>query len=470
MDGHSKRSRHNKTRKPRPIALRPIISGEISSQFHHPSDNLTARSSGSADIDRLNDIIDDITSEGDDARVGPSSKLRRESKSNLVEPNSPPINDNHSSLYTLPSANDSYRDRTSSSVRSGRKKFSGKDKKLNQLSVKKSYSPSRSNNFDDRTDSTNRRKSIGDIRRQQLTECMEYYRHCLESAQHSNTICMNDDPTNTDKRKQYATTLWYELKRYFNGINPSDENGIELEQSSIEHQRKQYLDEFYLQFTRCNSERSRLPYDNSRIQRHILSDLHLTYCNELDKSLGNLFAKWDQILSLFPSYAALEQYDKRFDSRTKEGRMFYEELSVCQAWFNLNSEINRLIVVLGRIIACTQCQIWPDVTCSSAPKLNDNATINASRPPTPSSTSSSELKDTISGSPSNSSNYLLNQTSLKQQFSTVSNSSRMSTSSSFSTTPETTTKRQHTITSVSSMDNIHQLLTPTSPLAEFYYR
>jgi hypothetical protein len=151
--------------------------------------------------------------------------------------------------------------------------------------------------------------------------------------------------------------------------------------------------------------------------------------------------------------------------------MFYEKLSVFQAWFNLNSEINRLIVVLGRIMGCTQCQIWPDVSCSSAPKLNDNATINASRPPTPSSTSSNEQKDTFIGSPSNSSSYLLNQPPLKHQFSNISNSSRMSaSSSSFSTTPETTTKRLHTIASIPSMDNIHQLLTSVSPLSEFYYR
>jgi hypothetical protein len=183
--------------------------------------------------------------------------------------------------------------------------------------------------------------------------------------------------------------------------------------------------------------------------------------------MENLFVKWDQILSLFPSYAALEQYDKRFDSRTKEGRMFYERLSVFQAWFNLNSEINRLIVVLGRIMACTPCQSWPTVSYSSVPKLNDNGTINASRPATPSSTSSNEQRDILIDSPSN---YLLNPTPLKQQFSSISNSSRMSTSSSFSTTPEITTKRQHTITSMPSMDNINQLLTSTSPLTEYYYR
>jgi hypothetical protein len=47
----------------------------------------------------------------------------------------------------------------------------------------------------------------------------------------------------------------------------------------------------------------------------------------------------------------------------------------------------------------------------------------------------------------------------------------MSTSSSFSTTPDTAAiKRQHTIASVPSMDNISVLLPSTSPLTEFYYK
>jgi hypothetical protein len=214
MDGHSKRTRHNKLpkqpRKSRPIPLRPIISGEISSQYSHQSDTLTARSSGSGDLDRLNYIIDDITSEGDDARVAPSSSnLPRKTVSNLVVPNSPPVNENHESLYTLPYSSDYNPDRTSSTTRSGRsKKPSNKDKQFRQFGETKNFSPSRKNNSDDRTDATNRRKSVGDARRHQLTEFMEYYRNCLESAQNSNTIGINDDPTKNDKRKQYTTTLW----------------------------------------------------------------------------------------------------------------------------------------------------------------------------------------------------------------------------------------------------------------------
>ncbi|CAF1432632.1 unnamed protein product [Adineta ricciae] len=467
MDSQSKRIRHPKgskqMRKPRPNPLRPIISGEVASQFFPHADSLTTRSSGSGDLDRLNDIIDDITSEGDDTRAVSSSKYSGKSTSNVIEPPSPPVNDNHSSLYTLPRSND-YSNRTSRS-----KKFTFKDAKLKKFSEKNHYSPSRANDSDDRIDTSTRRKSIGDVRRQQLTEFMEYYRHCLESAQNSNALGIYDDPTNNDRRKQYTTTLWYELKRYFNGINPSDENGIELEQRSIDNQRKQYLDSFYLQFTQCNFESTQYPYDEMPIQRRHLHEFHINDCNEVEKIMEELFYKWDQILSLFPSYAALEQYDKRFDSRTDAGRKFYERLSVFQAWFNLNSEINRLITVLGRIMGCTQSHSWPNVSCPVTSKPHDTATINISRPPTPSSTSSNELKDIPAGSPSNSS-YLLYHTPLKQQHSTVSNSSRMSTSSSYSTTPDLPPKRQHTMTSMPSMDNIHQSLTSTSPLPEYYYR
>lgn len=237
----------------------------------------------------------------------------------------------------------------------------------------------------------------------------------------------------------------------------------------MDHKRKRHLDEFHTDFNQCNFERSSHPPDDSPIQRYQLSEIHLAYCDEVDRTLRSLFDKWDRILALFPSFAALEQYDKRFDSRTKEGRMFYEKLSVFQAWFNLNSEINRLISVLGRIMACTQCQMWPDISSSSS-KLQENSTVNASRPPTPSSTSSGEQRDIFASSPSNSSYYLLNQTPLKHQYSAVSNPSRLSTSSSVSATSENIIKRQYTIASVPSMDNINQLLTSVSPLTEFYYK
>ena len=58
---------------------------------------------------------------------------------------------------------------------------------------------------------------------------------------------------------------------------------------------------FYSHFNQCDFERSYHPHDQSPIQRHQLSDSHLTYCNDVDRSLQILFDKWDQILSLFPS-------------------------------------------------------------------------------------------------------------------------------------------------------------------------
>ena len=226
-----------------------------------------------------------------------------------------------------------------------------------------------------------------------------------------------------------------------------------MEQQNLDQQRKRHLDEFYSEFTKCDFEESLRHHSHPQpIERRRLCEHQLNYCNEVDKSIGDLFYKWDRILSLFPTHAALEQFDKRFDPATKEGRMFYEKLSVFQAWFNLNSEINRLIVVLGRIMACTQCQTWPTVSCSSSPRLNDNATGNASRPPTPSSASSAnDFKEIIVGSPSN----FLSQSMLKQQYSTVSSSSRISTSSSFSTTPETNSRRHPHITSLTSIDKFN---------------
>ena len=232
----------------------------------------------------------------------------------------------------------------------------------------------------------------------------------------------------------------YELKTFFNGINSLDEHGIEMEQHSIDCQRKKSLDEFYTCFSQCDFEQ--LNYHNiPKIQRHYLCEYYLNHCNNVEKYMQNLFLKWDYILSLFPSYSALEQYDKRFNPSTQEGGVFYEKLSIFQAWFNLHSEINRLINTLGRIMTCTQCHMWPHHTYSSTSKVNDNI----SRPSTPSSISNNEQKDVLAGSPPNSSPFIV--------------------------LLETRTKRQNTLTSMSSIDSIYpQRLTSTSSLTDYYYR
>ena len=192
----------------------------------------------------------------------------------------------------------------------------------------------------------------------------------------------------------YFAMFRYELKTFFNGNNKLDERGIENERHSIDHLRKKLLDEFDRSFSQCNFEQ--LNYHQSpTIQRRHLCEHHLKHCHDVKKSMQNLFDQWDVILSLFPSYSALEQYDKRFNPSTKEGRIFYEKLFIFQAWFNLHSEINRLISVLGRLMSCTQCYMWPHHTHSSNTRVVDAI----SRPQTPSSTSSNEQKDFIAGSP-----------------------------------------------------------------------
>ena len=226
--------------------------------------------------------------------------------------------------------------------------------------------------------------------------------------------------------------LRYELKTFFNGQNSLDETGIELEQNSIDHQRKRSLENFYKFFSQCNFERT-YHHNIRTIKRRHICENHLNHCHHVEHEMKNLFLKWDNILSLFPSQSALEQYDKRFNPRTKEGGIFYEKLSIFQAWFNLHSEIHRLINVLGKIMSCTQCHMWPSGTAI------EKSHENLSRPPTPSSTSSSEQKDFISGSPPN--------------------------------TSDLKAKRQNTLTSMPSMDNVYQQqLTPASPLSDYYYR
>ena len=215
MEGDSKRARNRKPskipRKSHPVSLHPIISDEISSETLHLPQDLTSRLSGNGTPDRLNDIIDGITSEGDDALTRSSSKASIRSTSNLVEPHSPSTNDNHLLPYPLSSRNSSRRDQRSPMKQTERsKKSSTKGKKLHLFKDKNHPSSNYKTNLDRRSQSDSRRKFVGDLRREKLTECMEHYRHCLESAQNSNTINMNDDPANNEKRKQYATILWYD--------------------------------------------------------------------------------------------------------------------------------------------------------------------------------------------------------------------------------------------------------------------
>lgn len=210
----------------------------------------------------------------------------------------------------------------------------------------------------------------------------------------------------------------------------------------MKEQRTHHLDEFYTLFMKLDFETLHGGYHRSPIERYLLSKDDLNYCHEVERSLAQLFDKWDRILALFPSHSALMKFDKRFDSYSKEGRMFHEKMSVFQAWFNLNADINQLIAVLGRIIGCTPCQMWPSDPSTSGSKTTEEA----SQPSTPSSASSNETrKATINSSHPTSPNH--------HQLSS-----------------ESTKKQQFTLTSTLSVDNVHQPLTFASPLTDYYSR
>ncbi|UJR25456.1 hypothetical protein I4U23_006803 [Adineta vaga] len=365
-------------------------SEKLTSQLPHISDTYSEQSSTNTDHDFLKVFITNLTSDVDDSES--SSSIRNQTIADVSNRNEENIS-NHS------------------------------------------------NTFNEKYESTLRKKSTGEQRRDQLTKLMQdFSQDCFEFDPNSNVNYIPDNFINSDKRKQYSTALWYELKTFFNGINKLDEHGIETERHSIDHQRKKLLDEFYKSFSQCDFEQLNY-HQNFTIQRRHLCEHHLNHCNDVEKYMESLFQKWDSILSLFPSYSALEQYDKRFNPLTKEGRIFYEKLFIFQAWFNLHSEINRVIHVLGRLMSCTQCHTWPHHTQSSTTKLNDTI----SRPQTPSSTSSNEQKDFIFDS---------------------SSSNPLSLSLS-----EIKTKRQNTFTSMSSFDSMYQQpLTSTSSLNDYYYR
>lgn len=216
-----------------------------------------------------------------------------------------------------------------------------------------------------------------------------------------------------------------------------DDAALEIEQRAIDRQRKKYLDEFYLQFSAADLEQFAY-HDQTPIQRHHLSESHLSRCQDVEKYMQDLFGKWDHILSLFPSHSALEQFDRRFDPRTKEGKILYEKLFNFQAWLNLYTEINRLLGILGRLMSCSQCHMWPQTSTNKASEL-------LSRPPTPSSTSSNEQKDYLLGSPPR--------------------------SSSFINTPDPKSKRPNPMLSMPSMDSLYQQsLGSSASLPDFYYK
>ncbi|CAF3316664.1 unnamed protein product [Rotaria socialis] len=421
------------SRKSSSNSRRSTRSTDIPSQVPHRSETHSQKSSIDLGHDLLTEIIEDLTSDIDDTRpTSTSSILSKNSQTKNNEAISTSSKKLSLSINAL---------RNPTCV-PGKKSFRSSKKGVkSSQQQEKSNSPSCFNSFDETYDLNVARKSIGEQRRDRLTKHMkEFYQDFFEFDKNSNMNSTHDNLNNNDKRKQYSTALWYELKAYFNGANSLDENGIKNEQYSIDRQRKKFLDEFYTFFSHFGFEQS---YHNDipTIQRRHMCEHHLNHCHNVEKRMQSLFLKWDYILSLFPSYAALEQYDKRFNPRTQEGRIFYEKLYIFQAWLNLHSEINHLINILGRIMSSIKCHAWPNSTCSSPGKSNDNL----SRPTTPLSTSSHDQKDPIVGSPPNPSPFL--------------------------TTPEIRIRRQNTFTSMSSVDSIHQSpLSSGSSLMNFYYR
>ncbi|CAF0808494.1 unnamed protein product [Rotaria sp. Silwood1] len=426
---HSKSSRKSHTSE-----RRSNKTGELSSQLPQQSDIQSEHTTNNFDHDLLSEIIEDLTSDIDDTRT-PSTPSILSTKSNTKndETSSPPIQNRFLSVNPLRNPTCLIKKKPSRSTRKGGKSDQYEEKTLDLSNY--------SNSFDEKYDILNSRKSIGEQRRDQLTKYMkEFYQACFLLDQNSTINYVHDTLTNNNKRKQYSTALWYELKTFFNGTNSLNEAGIKNEQYLIDRQRKKSLEEFYHFFSQCDFEQAHY-HDTLTIQRRHLCEYHLNHCYDVEKRMKNLFSKWDYILSLFPSYSALEHYDKRFNPRTKEGRIFYEKLYIFQAWFNLHSEINHLINVLGRIMTCMKCHMWPHETNLSLVKHNDNL----SRPTTPSSTSSHEQRDPIVGSPPNISPFLV--------------------------TPEIRIKRQSTFTSMSSFDSIYQPpLTSSSSLMDYYYR
>ena len=191
MDNPSKRSRHDKSSKSA-RKTRTNTGSEPSPQYSRHSDISSSRTSTQSDRNRLNDLIDHITSESENPREPSGTRRPTRSSSNLVEPESPPANNNHSSLYVL-----QYENETSTG-----KPFPYR------LEQKRNFSSGRKKTRQDETDGKHRRQSLGEQRHCQLTKCMESYGSYLESAQQFYTLGMNDTTSSEEQRKLYFTTLW----------------------------------------------------------------------------------------------------------------------------------------------------------------------------------------------------------------------------------------------------------------------
>jgi len=64
-------------------------------------------------------------------------------------------------------------------------------------------------NYNTKHDVTIRRKSVGELRRDQLTKHVKnLYQDRFEFDQNSNMNYIHDNLTNTNKREQYSTALW----------------------------------------------------------------------------------------------------------------------------------------------------------------------------------------------------------------------------------------------------------------------
>ena len=216
MDEHSKRPRHSKSnkgsRRPRAIIpLQPIRSGEVPGLFSVQGAHSRGDPSVHDGAGQMKEIIDDLTSEGDDTRDRSSSRFSSASRK-LIEPQSPQHNDNHSSLYALRSFRDGFASPDPSpDARSPRpRKSGGKDRRADSFSNKKYSSPSRTNSVTEKSHPTSQKSSIGELRRSRLIECMKYYQKTVNSTQQFQSLRMSEDPIKADKQKKelHAMNVW----------------------------------------------------------------------------------------------------------------------------------------------------------------------------------------------------------------------------------------------------------------------